>query len=179
MDGGYLSSVLPRARGCVSVRRPRGSGVGAACARPAQTAGRRGADENRRSLASVARRGGTPSLGLLSRGEEARRGAGSARWPAERAGRQESDTGKDKEEKEEWLNSTDRALSRAQAAHASLSSFSTATAPMATISSTSGAPGKACCRMRHSLRRTRRVRADRRPWAASGFRSPFETPRSD
>ncbi len=34
--------------------------------------------ENRRGLAALARRGGTSAMGLLSRGEEARRGAGSA-----------------------------------------------------------------------------------------------------
>ena len=46
--------------------------------RLAQAAGRQSAHENRRGLAALARRGGASAVGLLSRGEKARRGAGSA-----------------------------------------------------------------------------------------------------
>ena len=44
----------------------------------AQAAGRQAAHQDCRSLAALARCGGASALGLLSRGEEARRGAGSA-----------------------------------------------------------------------------------------------------
>ena len=44
----------------------------------AQAPGRKSAHEDRRGLAALARCGGASAVGLLSRGEEARRGAGSA-----------------------------------------------------------------------------------------------------
>ncbi len=66
-----------------------------------------------------------------------------------------------------------RGLSRAPARRNSLSCSCTATAPTATISSTSAAPGSNTCRKRHSCRRMRRSRADKRRSGGNGSRSPF------
>ena len=71
---------------------------------------------------------------------------------------------------------TVRGLIRAPAPRDSLSFSSTATAPTATISSTSAAPGSNTCRRRPSSRRMRRSRAGRRRSGGNGFRSPSAIP---
>src|SRR5581483_7868078 len=121
-----------------------------------QAARREETHQDRRGVAALAGRGGASVVGLLSRGEEARRGA-SGRKRRQDAGQKEGEEGK-----EEWLTSTARACRRAQAGPDTSSSCCTATAPTATTSSTSGAPGRACCRTPPLCRRTRRGRAARR-----------------
>src|SRR5262249_43204602 len=72
-DRRYLSAILSRARRCIPRRRSRGSGVRSHRSRPAQAPGCESSVRDGRGLASLARRGGTSAMGILSCREETRR----------------------------------------------------------------------------------------------------------
>ncbi len=89
-------------------------------------------DQAGRGLAALARRGGASAVGLLSRGEEARRGAGAVGRSGEEAGQEEAEEEKIHKEIRQWLNSTARGSRRARARRSNSSCSCTATAPTAT-----------------------------------------------
>ena len=176
VDRRHLSAVLSRPCRCVSVRRSRGCRKSARIAfGPAQAAGREGAHQNGRGLAAVARRGGASALGLLSRGEAARRHR--RRVQAKIAGRKKGRQENDEKEKEEWLNSTARGSSRARDTARQLVVFLHGYgADGNDLIDIGRAWQRTAAATRLSSRRTRRGPAARRRRAANGFRSPSAIP---
>ena len=113
-----------------------------------------------RAVAALARGGGAAVVDLLSRPQAARRRRRSIRH----------------EKRQEWrapwpLSSTQSATGAALGqARAAWSCSCMATAPTATTSSISAAPGTICCRTPPLPPRMRQIPAPRRRWGGNGFR---------